>query len=327
MPGLYPEDQILTLFGKEVRWPGLDPSTGKFTNGSFTDPLVEPSFIPAETINLILDSLQNLITDLGLTPDSHDPAQLSRAVKDYNFPVGRMLEFYPDEPTPVKIGWPGAWDTWSDRSIMYGVSASPPPSFVDYYTLAGNSIPAGAAPVVCYHKQGDDFRLYKFIPQTAAYTVPEELDPVKWAYLVPDEIAGRQRCGNLLTDADFVEVVSEMGYEITTGLHAGKYVTEVIVPGGKFPSIEGGNRPTFISGGVQGDRIRNIIGDVFAIGWSASVGASGAFFSKGGLGGSYQASVSTSNRDGIGFDPSRVSPTGPDNAGTNLSKRLWRRVS
>lgn len=76
MAGMYPENQNISIFGEQVQWPGVDAS-GKFTNGSFDDPLVKPSFIPAETINLILDNLGGLITKLGGAPNNTSAAQLA----------------------------------------------------------------------------------------------------------------------------------------------------------------------------------------------------------------------------------------------------------
>jgi microcystin-dependent protein len=80
MAGMYPDDQIVSLFGTELCWPGMDPDTGKFTNGSFSDPLVKPSFIPAQTINLIVDNVTNLLTALGADPNNTDLDQLQNAV-------------------------------------------------------------------------------------------------------------------------------------------------------------------------------------------------------------------------------------------------------
>ena len=77
MTGMYPDNQELDIFGEKVQWPGVD-SSGKFTNGSFTDPLEKPSFIPAETINLILDNLSELIKKLGGTPNNTSPDQLAK---------------------------------------------------------------------------------------------------------------------------------------------------------------------------------------------------------------------------------------------------------
>ena len=77
MAGMYPDNQELNIFGEKVQWPGVD-SSGKFSNGSFQNPLEKPSFIPAETINLILDNLSELITKLGGTPDNTSIDQLAK---------------------------------------------------------------------------------------------------------------------------------------------------------------------------------------------------------------------------------------------------------
>lgn len=78
MAGMYPDNQELEIFGEKVEWPGVD-SQGKFTNGSFSDPMVKPSFIPAQTINLLLDNLSGLITKAGGHPDSVSINQLAQA--------------------------------------------------------------------------------------------------------------------------------------------------------------------------------------------------------------------------------------------------------
>ncbi|MDR1507129.1 MAG: hypothetical protein LBI67_08515, partial [Treponema sp.] len=76
MAGLYPDNQILSIFGQEIEWPGVDSETGKFTNGSFSDPLKKPSFIPAESMNLLLDNIGSLLQYLGFDPNNTDPEQL-----------------------------------------------------------------------------------------------------------------------------------------------------------------------------------------------------------------------------------------------------------
>ena len=76
MAGMYPENEEITIFGERVQWPGVDKN-GKFTNGSFSDPHEPPSFIPAGTINLILDNLSALITKLGGKPDNSSVTQLA----------------------------------------------------------------------------------------------------------------------------------------------------------------------------------------------------------------------------------------------------------
>ena len=80
MGGMYPNDQIISMFGENVRWPGMDLS-GKFTNGDFNDPEQKPSFIPAESINLILDNLSELIKAAGKTPNNSEINQLAEIWK------------------------------------------------------------------------------------------------------------------------------------------------------------------------------------------------------------------------------------------------------
>ena len=77
MAGLYPDNKEIVCFGKKVVFPGVDKD-GKFTNGNFSDPDVPPSFLDADTINLIIDNLNSLIEYLGNTPNSKDGEQLKK---------------------------------------------------------------------------------------------------------------------------------------------------------------------------------------------------------------------------------------------------------
>ncbi|GAB6392725.1 MAG: phage tail protein [Treponematales bacterium] len=100
MAGLYPDEQTVTVFGKKVSFPGLDPKTGKFTNGSFSDPAVRPSFIPAQTINLVLDILAECVSGLGGTPDNTDARQLIKAITACLAPLASpKLTGTPEAPT------------------------------------------------------------------------------------------------------------------------------------------------------------------------------------------------------------------------------------
>jgi hypothetical protein len=81
MPGMYPDDQVLEMFGEQVVYPGLHPQTHKFTDGDFNDPLVKPSRIPAASMNLILDNLQTVIAAAGLVPNNADTSQLLAALE------------------------------------------------------------------------------------------------------------------------------------------------------------------------------------------------------------------------------------------------------
>jgi hypothetical protein len=76
---MYPNNQDIEIFGEQVSWPGVD-ADGKFTNGSFDNPMAKPSFIPAETINLVLDNLQSIITKCGGTPNATGAAQIANLI-------------------------------------------------------------------------------------------------------------------------------------------------------------------------------------------------------------------------------------------------------
>lgn len=83
---LYPTEEEITMFGEKMKYPGL--KDGKFTNGSFSDPKQLASFIPAETLNLILDNLEEAIKSVGLEPNNTDIDQLAKVIsKVENNPV------------------------------------------------------------------------------------------------------------------------------------------------------------------------------------------------------------------------------------------------
>lgn len=105
---MYPDNQELTLNGEKVMWPGVDAS-GKFTNGDFNDPLVPPSFIPAETINLILDNLAGLIKRSGGTPNNTSTSQLADAIDR------RFIQIFQNG----YIQWPGMPSPLEDSSLHF----------------------------------------------------------------------------------------------------------------------------------------------------------------------------------------------------------------
>jgi hypothetical protein len=261
--------------------------------------------------------------------------------------IGDFLEQRPSEKSPVEKCLEGTWLNWTSRAVLYGISAAAPPSYVDYYTLAGTAIAANTTPVVCYHNPGDDYQLYKFKAASAAYTAPAELDPVKWDHLAPDVIDTRESCQKLtVRDQNTREITAtddlQIGDQITGGTYAGKYITEVIVPGGKFESFEGGFRPTFISGGSQRSRIMNIEGGL-SLNTSSAGGGSVSFRGDYSRGPFIDSGIPLTDTKLVAssfaypspgailnyalFSARAAVPTGPDNAPVSLSKRLWRLVS
>jgi hypothetical protein len=252
------------------------------------------------------------------------------AVNGVLYPPGAKYVQAYNDPTPIVRGLPGSWAVWSHRAERYGLFSAALPAFVDYYSLAGTNIAAGATPVVCYHLSGDDWRLYQFKAQTAAYAVPAELDPIMWDALEPD-----QRVDRRVVQQSWLEEDLEIGDQIQSGDYAGMYVGEIIVPGGKYPSVEGGLRPAFVSGGTQGDGIRNLIADIhnrhiFSSGESSFLG-SPEFQNiyKPMTVSSYWpgSTINLNTIPSLRIDFSRLLPAADDNRVKTIAERIWRRVA
>jgi hypothetical protein len=144
----------------------------------------------------------------------------------------------------------------------------------------------------------------------------------------------RQACGNPLTASDLA-----VGDVISSGTYTGQYITEKITPAGSFFGVEGGNRPAFVSGGKQEDRMRNFTGSIWS--FAESFDDDGLIRAYGGTTNPFyrtkapdpteiQTATISGNplrrADMIYLDPSRIVPTGVDNAGPNISCRVWRRI-
>jgi hypothetical protein len=115
---MYPNNQDIEIFGEQVSWPGVD-ANGKFTNGSFQDPMVKPSFIPAETVNLILDNLSSIITKCGGTPNATGLAQIADLIT--HLAEGKSIVMR-DEYGRAKVAAPEAEDDIARLSDIAGVS-------------------------------------------------------------------------------------------------------------------------------------------------------------------------------------------------------------
>ena len=117
MAGMYPEEQSINMFGEQVRWPSINQQTGKFTDGDFSDPLKKPSFIPAETINLILDNITELIRCMGGEPDNHTTSQLMNLFNVSALPGKGMVR---DEHGRAKVATPMEGDDILNINYLVG---------------------------------------------------------------------------------------------------------------------------------------------------------------------------------------------------------------
>ena len=140
MAGMYPENQELSIFGERVQWPGLD-STGKFTNGSFTNPLEKPSFIPAETLNLILDNLGELVKKLGETPNNTAIDQLANL---FTFAPKANKAIMRDEHGRAKVAAPEADDDIARKSDFQKYVDQ---KFIEHYQKGYLQLPGMPSPL------------------------------------------------------------------------------------------------------------------------------------------------------------------------------------
>jgi len=243
--------------------------------------------------------------------------------------VGDFIQQLPSEKDPIEKWLEGRWVNWSHRAVMYNITDTAPAAFVNYYTLVGTNIAANTTPLVMYHIDGSDYQLFKFKAQTAAYAVPAELDPVKWDEVKSDTTVFREDCQKLSYRNQNGDIVVtddlQIGEQITEGNHAGKYINAVYVLGGKFLSVTGGNRPPF-GGGVQGDAIREIQGNVTGGLYRHLASGIGVFstFVTSYIGASDSGAA---YNQGFDFKASRGVPTAAENIVRNNSMNLWRKVA
>ena len=333
MSGMYPNDRMVEIFGEEIKYPGLDPVTQKFTDGDFNDPLKKPSYIPAETTNLILDNLENLIRHAGLNPNNTDTDQLVKAVRierlNSQFYPGLEYEQKAGGYTPQELTEMGvfpedaAWADWHHRAERYElVPIASFTSGVPAEYASGQNVAANAYRI--YQLTGDDRQIWK--ANKAITSLPAQINPKDWD-LLPN-ITRVRRC-------DLHDVWTDDDLEIGTGVEFNgqqMIVVGILVSGGKYRAAEGGNRGTF-NDGTAGDTIRNATGQIDPSFTNVGVGFNTAKF--GGvfkiIDSNYVASnVTTTVVNGLrcaALSLDNVVPTGNENQPRTSLVRHWRLVS
>jgi hypothetical protein len=297
MAGLYPDNQILSFFGQEIEWPGVDSETGKFTNGSFTDPLKKPSFIPAETINLLLDNITNLLLYLGFDPNNTDPEQLRKAFHN-NRPIGE-LRFLGFEPTPLQLA-----------TLRYLPLAGQIISVTDYSRLAANVYCGDANNSLWYQKQSDG----TFVAKTSG--TPNTANGDYWAAPAFYKCDASE---NRSTSGAYLKLPDARGVFLRgTGSQT-------------LPNVSPLSGTTTYNGGAAGqlimDAIRDISGDIAPIIGGGNntfltvAGAAGAFssISSTGNGAILQYNGFTQGNIGIRFRASAVVPVAGENRPVSIS--------
>jgi hypothetical protein len=270
-----PGGEALLLFAVNGRWSRFEngmeylieaEAEARVAADALKAPLDSPAFTGTPKVPSKTGAPANNGTLIATEAQVYAHANLIAPHGEY--PAGCFYEQYPDAPTPVEAGWPGTWEVWSNKAVIYGL----------------RSTNSGSASI----------------------------------YIE------RQKCGNLLTASDLA-----VGAQVSSGAYAGYYVRKVVTLAGKFISIEGGNRPDFISGGVGQDQIRSIDGS-YEFFSSSTTGVAGInpkgsiTIAAGSV--SYYNQISSINYATTLFKINTPNP-GPDVAPETLSARYWRRIA
>ena len=236
-----------------------------------------------------------------------------------NCPIGSGYTQGPNDPTPPEKGLPGHWEPWNHRAEIYEMATTYPDEPLENYT-PGENYAINA--YVIYQVPNSSHR--RIIRANKAITgAPEDLNPIDWIF------PGEANYGHTITRAFRRNVQSSLtaddltiGATVSGGEHNNKRILGVITRAGTFPSWAGGYRPTFESGGVARDAIRNFPATSAGTYYYTPDGPFAVEVYSGlnlGSSGWYLGSLS--------FDPSRVVPTGSQNTPETLPEIYWRRVS
>ena len=243
------------------------------------------------------------------------------------FPVGRSYVQYPGDQSPNEMGWPGVWSDYTNKPVIYGLAATNPSSYKEY---SSGTFSCAANDYVVYTHASTDKTIVR---ARSAMTNPGEFNPINWIF------PGETGFGVTVTRYERNKIIAwnatdlDIKAQISGGTYNGQYIWDRVVMAGKFPSFAGGNRPTFVSGGVSGDTSRILKGDFAAT--RLMMGASGYTYKATGVfdiwlnpTASYQPAESQlSNTLGFNFSSDRVVPTKPEGGSRTFSTRYWRRVS
>jgi len=220
--------------------------------------------------------------------------------------------------------------------LVANTAANPPVLNPAQWKQVGELVPAGeylpfanyapnanyaANTCVIWHLPGAGYELWK--AKAAITNSAAQLDPVLWEKYEAGDIIERRHLQGWLDD-DW-----GIGHVIEGGDYAGMTVCEVLCLGGGFDGWEGGNRPTFVAGGVQHGRIEDITGSLTnnAV-YGTGARGSGVLYQNSNIYGAAQTGQGSGfGGDTLSFMASRVVLTGSDVAGTNASMRKWKRVA
>ena len=284
------------------------------------------------------------------------------AFLDFVYPVGSSYDQKPNDLSPSERNLPGNWSIWNRRAEIYelitetqyqalitsfGTAISSPTNWT-----TSSSIAANAWRVWCLDQTSSEGtrRLIRSNKAVTSQTA-KQMNPIDWIdiqghnsnYII--RRAARRHVQTTWTEADLaigtqvpagIQYTNDNG-SLTTTTEAMR-VVGILTMSGLYPSYTGGNRPTFISGGIANDAIRPMKGSFrpgsgdsrYTMGFDMENPhlIDGVFYrimsqtDRMIVGQSANASYGT-----LGFDSGRVIESANENQNRTTAVQYWRRIS
>ena len=268
------------------------------------------------------------------------------------YPVGSSFLQFPCDLSPTDREFPGTWKKWNDIADVYGLVSTANYPTTSAYSETATSIGAGLYRTVTF--DGPEDQAIFQIREAHSGSAIGVFDPVKWKPLSEND--------NTALRPIFVERkdITQLANWTTASLAIGATATyngtsyRVVARhtiGGKFPSFgsryyrkfgttgvldaennnatvanaAGGNRPPFITGGVDNDKQRIHKHQLLHFGTGAETNLYNWKNNNGYYGRSYRTSDSVWASDLVSNNDD--TSTGPENSPRTLSVQYWRRVS
>ena len=282
-------------------------------------PLESPALIGTPTAPTAPVEINN--TQLATT------AFVKNILSEIVYPIGKRYTQYPNDPSPLKAKLPGHWELWNERAELYELLpeatyntlfTSVPAYWTINETIAANQYrvwtPMGVS-------TSGTRRIIKSNKSVTA--APKDINPIDW-----DDLS-------YLTCVERIELQEWTDPDLTIGqsvtYNGNQYrIVGVLTLSGLFISYDGGNRPTFITGGVARDTMRLLKGSFgaeFGSNLGISFTTSSGVFSRSGAAGGYCSAGSGSGNRTMSFDSSLAALSGNEFSPLTISIRYWRRIA
>ncbi|GHV20769.1 hypothetical protein FACS189494_05170 [Spirochaetia bacterium] len=333
MANLYPDEQTLSIFGENVSWPGLDQN-GKFTNGSFDNPLVKPSFFPAQTVNLILDNLAAAIAAAGFNPNNADADQLKKVFAVKANLASPTFTGTPKVPSKTSAAANDGTLIATEAQVNLKANLASPtftgtPKVPNKTSAAANDgtlIATEAQVNLKANLASPSFTGTPVAPKAAAKTNTAQIATTSFV------LDATYPVGSIYIRYPTISGMTTV--PLPADKFGGTWANVSSYYAGRFFRVEGGNAAAF--GSAQADAIRNISGSVTN---GLSNPNPGIPLVENNVSGAFSISPNTSQRGEISsvgyvnqgvyfnFSAANVVPTAAENRPVNYSIQIWQRTA